>query len=114
MNDNNVLDEDKMDEIETQAISDTAMRWCIDKELVNNIVQDYNEMIDDFKRYLDEKYPNEDMDMQPYVAMEIANKIPRDIADKYSMDEEAVSQIIQDYTEIIRDSLEREIPEELG
>ena len=113
MNEHNAPSEDKIAEIETQAISDTATRWHIDEELVDNIVQDYNEMNDDFKRYLDEKYPNEGMDTQPYVAMEIANKIARDIADKYSMDEEAVSQIIQDYTEIIRDSLERGMCEEL-
>ncbi len=113
MNDNNALDEDKMAEIETRAISDTATRWRIDAELVDNIVQDYTEMIEDFERYLNEKYPNEDMDTQPYVAMEITEKVARDIAVKYSMDEEAISNIIQDYTETIRDSLEREMLEDL-
>jgi len=113
MNDDNTLDEDKMAEIETRAISDTATRWCIDEELVDNIVQDYTEMIKDFERYLNEEYPNGDMDTQPYVAMEITNKIARDIADKYSIDEEAIINIIQYYTEIIRDNLEREMLEEL-
>ena len=114
MNDNSALDEDKMAEIETRAISYTAMRWRIDEELVDNIVQDYTEMIEDFEQYLNEKYPDEGMDTQPYVAMEITKKVARDIAVKYSMDEEAVSEIIQDYTEIVRDSLEREILEDLG
>jgi hypothetical protein len=113
MNDNNALDEDKMAEIETRAISDTATRWRIDEELVDNIIQDYTEMIEDFERHLNEKYPNEDMDNQPYVAMEITNKIARDIADKYSMGEETVSMIIKDYTEIIHDSLEQRMLEEL-
>ena len=53
------------------------------------------------------------MDTQPYVAMEISNKVNRVIADKHSMDEEIVGMIIQDYTEMIHDSLEREMPEEL-
>ena len=113
MNDNNALDEDKMAEIETRAISDTATRWWIDEELVDNIIQDYTEMIDDFERYLSESYPNEEMDTQPYVATEITKKVARDIADKYSIDEEAVIEIIQYYTEIIRDSLEREMLKEL-
>ena len=113
MNDNNALDEDKMAEIETRAISDIATRWRIDEELVDNIIQDYTEMIEDFERHLNEKYPNEDMDTQPYVAMEITRKVARDIADKYSIDEEAVIKIIQDYAKIIRDSLEREMLEEL-
>ena len=61
---------------------------------------------------IEERYPDEDMDTQPYVAMELANKVIRDIADKYNMDEELVGMIIRDYTEMIRDSLEREMPEE--
>ena len=113
MKDNNSLDEDKMAEIETRAISDTATIWRIDEELVDNIVQDYTEMIEDFERYLYEEYPNEDMDTQPYVAMEITGKVARDIADKYNMDEEALINIIQDYTKIIRDSLEQEKLEKL-
>ena len=59
------------------------------------------------------RYPDENMDTQPYVAMEMAKKVTRDIADKHGMDEEVVGTIIQDYTEMIHDSLEREIPEEL-
>jgi hypothetical protein len=113
MNENNALDEDKMAEIETRAITDTATRWRIGEELVDNIVQDYTEMIEDFERYLNEGYPNEDMDTQPYVAMEINTKVARDIAIKYNMDEEVVINIIHDYAEIIRDSLEREMHEEL-
>ena len=113
MNDNNALDEDKVAEIETRAISDTATRWQIDEELVDNIVQDYTEAIEDFERYLNEEYPNENMDTQPYVAKEITKKVARDIADKYRMDEEAVINIIQDYTGIIRNSLEREMLQEL-
>ena len=53
------------------------------------------------------------MDTQPYVAMEIAKKVTKDIADKHGLDEEAVGMIIQDYTEMIQDSLEREMPEEM-
>ena len=113
MNDNKAFNEDKMAEIETRAISDTATRWRMDEELVDNIVQDYAEMIEDFERYLNEEYPNEDMDTQPYVAMEITKKVARDIAAKYSIDEEAVINVIQDYTQIIRGSLEREMHEKL-
>ena len=102
-----------MADIETQAITDTATRWSVSETLVDEIMQDYTEMIEDFERYLNEKYPNEDMDTQPYVAMEITKKVARDIAIKYSMDEEVVSKIIQDYTEIIHDSLEREMLEDL-
>ena len=64
-------------------------------------------------RYVDERYPDENMNTQPYVIMEITKKVNRDIADKYKMDEEVVMMIIQDYTEMIRDSLEQELPEEL-
>ena len=113
MNEHNALNEDKMADIETRAITDTATRWCIDEKLVNEIIQDYTEMIENFERYINERYPNENMDTQPYVVMEITKKLTRDIADKYSMDEEVVRMIIQDYTEMIRDSLEREMLEEL-
>jgi len=113
MNEHNVLNKDKIAEIETQAITDTATRWNVSEELVDEIVQDYTEMIENFERYLNERYPDENMDTQPYVAMEIAKKVNRDIADKHGMDEEIVGMIIQDYTEMVRDSLERETPEEL-
>ena len=113
MNERDALNEDKIAEIETQAITDTAKRLNVSEELVDEIVQDYTEMIEDFERYLNERYPDENMDTQPYVAMEIANKVNRDIANKYGLDEEAVGMIIQDYTQMIHDGLEREIPEEL-
>ena len=113
MNDNNTLDEDRMADIATRAISDVASNWRIDEALVDNIVQDYTQMIEDFVRFLNERYPNGDMETQPYVAMEMTKKVARDIAVKYSMDEEAVSNIIQDYTDIIRDSLEREMLEDI-
>jgi len=87
MNEHNVLNKDKIAEIETQAITDTATRWNVSEELVDESVQDYTEMIENFERYLNERYPDENMDTQPYVAMEIAKKVNRDIADKHGMDE---------------------------
>jgi len=69
-------------------------------------------MIEDFERYISERYPDENMNVQPYIIKEITKKAARDIADKYDMDEEVVGMIIQDYTEMIRDSLEREMLEE--
>ena len=113
MYEHSALNEDKIAEIETQAIIDTATRWNVSEELVGEIMQDYAEMVEKFERFLNERYPDEDMDTQPYVAMEIANKVNRDIADKHDMDEEIVGMIIQEYTEIIHDSIEREMPEEL-
>ena len=113
MYEHNALNEDTIAEIETQAITDTATRWNVSEELVGEIMQDYTEMVEKFERYLNERYPDENMDTQPYVAMEIAKKVNRDIADKHGMDEEIVGMIIQDYTEMIHDSLEREMPEEL-
>ena len=113
MYEHNALNEDTIAEIETQAITDTAKRWNVSEELVGEIMQDYTEMVEKFERYINERYPDENMDTQPYVAMEIAKKVNRDIADKHGMDEEIVGMIIQDYTEMIRDSLEQELPEEL-
>ncbi len=113
MYEHNALNEDTIAEIETQAITDTAKRWNVSEELVGEIMQDYTEMVEKFERYLNERYPDENMDTQPYVAMEIAKKVDGDIADKHGMDEEIVGMIIQDYTEMIRDSLEQELPEEL-
>jgi len=113
MYEHSALNKDKIAEIETQAIIDIATRWNVPEELVGEIMQDYAEMVEKFERFLDERYPDEYMDTQPYVAMEIANKVTRDIADKHGMDEEIVGMIIQDYTEMIHDSLEREMPEEL-
>ena len=113
MDEHNALNEDKMADIETHAITDTATRWSVSEKLVDEIMQDYTEMIENFERYINERYPDDNMNTQPYVAMEITKKVTRDIADKYSMDEEAVRMIIQDYTEMIRDSLEREMLEEL-
>ena len=113
MNEHNALNEDKMADIKTQAITDTATRWSVSEKLVDEIMHDYTAMIEDFERYINERYPDDNMNTQPYVAMEITKKVTRDIADKYSMDEEVVRMIIQDYTEMIRDSLEREILEEL-
>ena len=113
MNEHNAPNEDKMADIETQVFTDTAMRWSVSEKLVAEIMQNYTEMIENFERFVDERYPDENMNTQPYVAMEIAKKVNRDIADKHGMDEEIVGMIIQDYTEIIRDSLEQELPEEL-
>jgi len=113
MYEHNALNEDTIAEIETQAITDTAKRWNVSEELVGEIMQDYTEMVEKFERYLNERYPDENMDTQSYVAMGIAKKVNRDIADKHGMDEEIVGMIIQDYTEMIRDSLEQELPEEL-
>ncbi len=48
MNEHNSLDEDKMADIETRAIADTAMRWGIDEKLVDEIMQVYSEMIEKF------------------------------------------------------------------
>jgi len=110
MYEHNALNEDTIAEIETQAITDTAKRWNVSEELVGEIMQDYTEMVEKFERYLNERYPDENMDTQPYVAMEIAKNVNRDIADKHGMDEEIVGMIIQDYTEMIRDSLEQELP----
>ena len=47
MNEHSALNEDKMAEIETRAITDTATRWGIDEKLVDEIIQDYAEMIRD-------------------------------------------------------------------
>jgi hypothetical protein len=113
MNEHDALNEDKMADIETRAITDTATRWCIDEKLVNEIIQDYTEMIENFEQYINERYPNENMNVQPYITKEITKKAARDIADKYDMDEEVVRMIIQNYAEMIRDSLEREMLEEL-
>ena len=113
MNEHNALNEDEMAEIETRAITDTATRWRIDEKLVDEIIQDYTEMIENFERHINERYPNENMNVQPYITKEITKKAARDIADKYDMDEEVVRMIIQDYAEMIRDSLEREMLEEL-
>ncbi len=112
MNEHNALNEDKMADIETRAIADTATRWCIDEKLVDEIIQDYTEMIENFERYINGRYPNENMDIQPYLTKEITKKAARDIADKYDMDEEVVRMIIQDYAEMIRNSLERQMLEE--
>jgi hypothetical protein len=113
MNEHNALNDDKMSDIETQAITDTATRWSVSEKLVDEIIQDYTEMIEDIERYINERYPDGDMKTQPYVAMEITKKVTRDIADKYKMNEEVVWMIIQDYTEMIREHLEREMLEEL-
>jgi len=113
MYEHSALNEDKIAEIEAQAIIDTAIRWNVSEGLVGEIMQDYAEMVEKFDRFLNERYPDEDMGTQPYVAMEIAKKVNTDIADKHGMDEEIVGMIIQDYTEMTHDSLEREMPEEL-
>ena len=112
MNEHNALNEDKMADIETRAITDTATRWCIDEKLVDEIIQDYTEMIENFERYINERYPNENMNVQPYITKEITKKAAKDIADKHDMDEEVVRMIIQDYTDLIRDSLEGEMLKE--
>ncbi len=65
------------------------------------------------ERYINERYPNENMNVQPYITEEITKKTTRDIADKYDMDEGVVGMIIQDYAEMIREGLEREMLEEL-
>ena len=113
MNKQNAPNEDEMADIESQAITDTATRWSVSEKLVGEIIEDYTEMIENFDRFLNERYPDDNMNTNPYVMMEITKKVNGDIADKYKMDEEVVMMIIQDYTEMIRDSLEREMLEEL-
>ena len=71
MNEHNALNEDKMADVETRAITDTATRWCIDEKLVDKIIQDYAEKIENFERYINERYPNENMNVQPYITKEI-------------------------------------------
>ena len=112
MNEHNAPNENKMSDIETQAITDTARRWHIDERLVDEIIQDYAEMIENFERHINERYQGENMNVQPYIIKEITKKSAKDIADKYDMDEEVVRMIIQDYAEMIRDRLEREMLEE--
>ncbi len=41
----------------------------------------------------------------------MSKKAAKDIAEKHDVDEDVVNEIIQDYTEIIRDALERETPD---
>jgi len=113
MNEQNALNNDEMADIESQAITNTATRWSVSEKLVCEIIEDYTEMTENFDRFLNETYPDDNMNTNPYVIMEITQKINRDIAEKYKMDEEVVMMIIQDYTEMIRDSLEREMLEEL-
>ena len=113
MNEHSAPNEDKMAEIETRAITDTAARWCIDEKLVDEIIQDYTEMVENFERYLNERYPDENMIIEPYITKEITNKAAKDIAAKHDMGEEVVRTIIHDYAEMIRDSLEREMLEEV-
>lgn len=113
MNGNDASNEAKMAEIETRAIADTAARWGVSEELVGGIMQDYTEIIENFEQYLNERYPEEDMNTQPYVAMELSKKVARDIADKHSIDEEVVGMIVQDCAEMIRGSLDREMPDDL-
>lgn len=113
MNKHNPLNEDEMAEIETRAIAEVAKRWSIDEKLVDEIMQDYTDMIEHFEGYINERYPDDYMKNQPYVVMEITKKVTRDITNKRGMDEEEVSMIIQDYTALIDDSLEQEMLEEL-
>ena len=113
MNEKDALNNDKMADIETQAITDIATRWKVSEEVVDEIIQDYTETIEKFERYLNKNYPDDNMNTQPYVVMEITQKATRDISNKHNLDEEVVRMIIQDYTEMIRDSLERETLEEL-
>ena len=104
MNKHNAPNEDKIAEIETQAITDTAKKWNLSEELVGEITQDYAEMIENFERFLNERYPDDNINTQPYVIMEITLKATRDIADKHSMDGDIVRMIIQDYTEMVRNA----------
>ena len=83
MNKNNAPNEDKITDIETRAITDTTKRWRIDEKLVDEIIQDYTEMTEDFERYINERYPNGDMNVQPYLTREITKKAAKDIADKH-------------------------------
>ena len=113
MNEQNAPNEDKMADIESQAITDTATRWNVSEKLVGEIIEDYTEMVENFERYINERYPDDNMNTQPYVVMEINKKVTRDIAHKYKMNEDVVMMILQDYDEMIRDSLNREMLEEL-
>ena len=113
MNEHNAMNEDKMADIETRAITDTATRWSIDENLVDEIIQGYTEIIENFERYINERYPDENRIIEPYISKGITQKSAKDIAARHDMDEEVVRMIIQDYAEMIRDKLEREMLEEL-
>ena len=58
-------------------------------------------MIENFERFLNERYPGDRMNRQPYVVMEINNKVTRDIADKHKLDQEVVRMIIQEQHQIL-------------
>ena len=113
MNEHNALNDEKMADIEARAITDTAIRWSIDEKLVDDIIQDYTDLVDNFERYLNERYPDENMIIEPYITKEITKKAAKDIAVKHDMDEEVVMLIIHDYAEMIRDTLERQMLEEV-
>jgi hypothetical protein len=113
MNEQDSLNNDKLAEMETQAITDIAKRWKVSEGLINEIIQDYTEAIEKFERYLNENYPDDDMNTQPYVVMEITQKATRDIAGKHDLDEEVVRMIIQGYTAMIHNSFNQEMLEDL-
>ncbi|MFC1861537.1 hypothetical protein ACFLYL_04635 [Chloroflexota bacterium] len=113
MNEHSGSNKDKMTDIEIQAITDMATKWGVTEKLAHEIMQYYTEKIENFERFLNERYPDDNMNTQPYVVLEINNKITRDIADKYSMDQDVVRMIIQDCTDMIRGSVEQEMLGEL-
>ena len=111
MNEHNALNEDRMADIETRAIEGTAKRSGMDEEFVAQVVQDYTELVENLQRYISERYPNGSINTQAYILREMFKKAAKDIAEKHDVDEDTVNAIIQDYTEIIHDALERETPD---
>ncbi len=111
MNEHSFMDEDKLADIETWAIEGTAKRSGMDEEFVGQVVQDYTELIENLERYISERYANGNINTQAYILKEMSKKAAKDIAEKHDVDEDVVNEIIQDYTEIIRDALERETPD---
>ncbi|MFC2013621.1 hypothetical protein ACFLU8_01905 [Chloroflexota bacterium] len=69
------------------------------------------ELIEKLEWHISQTYPNGNINAQAYILKEMSKKAAKDIAEIHDVDEDVVNEIIQDYTEIIRDALERETPD---
>ena len=72
MNEHSFMDEDKLADIETRAIEDTAKRSGMDEEFVRQVVQDYTELIENLERYISERYANGNINTQAYILKEMS------------------------------------------
>ena len=105
MNDQGFIEEDRLVEIQSKAVEDVAKKTGRDLEFIAQVIQDYTEVFEELEHYVSNEYQEGDLTINAHVLGEMYKKAIQQVAQKQDVDEYAIYEIIQEYSEIIRNEL---------